>query len=80
MRSQLLTTLLGMILAIALSGSISAQTVHGAVTGPDGVPVAGAKIEVAGESAHAWTDAWGRYSLSPAPVGARTLRAVSSDF
>ena len=67
-------------LALIFGVAAAAQTITGIVSGPDGVPVAGAKVEIAGDPAHAWTDAWGRYTLSPAPAGSQILRAISSDF
>ena len=63
-----------------LSAALYAQSIEGTVTDPDGIPVAGTKIEVLEAGLETWTDAYGDFTLPGLPAGTHTVRAVSKDF
>ena len=72
--------LLAVVTALILPSLALSQGVEGVVRDPDGVPVAGARVEVVGAPVQAWSDALGRYRLEGVPSGEQTLRALSEDF
>ena len=63
-----------------LSVALYAQSVEGTVTDPDGIPVAGTKIEVLEAGLETWADAYGDFTLPGLPAGTHTVRALSKDF
>jgi TonB-dependent receptor len=65
---------IGLVIIVSARGSAQqSATVSGRVTGPDGQPVPGAEVRIVGSSAHAVTDAAGRYRIVGAPAGQRRL-------
>ena len=65
---------------VLLAIGLHAQSIEGTVTDPDGVPVAGTKMEVVGTGLEAWADAYGDYTLQGIAAGTHTVRAISEDF
>ena len=68
------------VLLVWAPGGVSAQSIRGTVTDPDGIPMAGVKVELAGASFQGWTNLVGKYEIRDLPVGTRTVRALSDDF
>ena len=66
--------------AALFAGVLHAQSIEGTVTDPDGVPVAGTRIEVLGTGLEARADAYGEYEVQGVPAGTYTVRALSEDF
>lgn len=77
MRRRIITiAAIGLIVAAAAP----AQTIRGKVTDPDGVPVAGAIVEIRDSLLNAVTNQEGEYSIEGAFPGTVTLRAVAGIF
>ena len=68
-----------LLLALALV-PVYGRVIVGEVTGPDGLPVADAKVEVLDGGQSSVSDYLGRYRLAGAPDGALTLRITAAEF
>jgi outer membrane protein assembly factor BamB len=60
--------------------AVPAGTVAGAVTGPDGAPVAGAEVTLRDTPLAAGTDGDGRFTINRVPEGSWTLRVSADGF
>lgn len=66
---------------LLLADSTEGNTrITGRVVRPDGTPLAGARVRVRGEPATAVTDSAGRFMLTGASAGTRTLEAIAIGF
>ena len=80
MQSAITRLLFFLVAGALLAIGLHAQSIEGKVTDPDGVPVAGTKIEIVGTGLKAWVDAYGDYTLEGIAAGTHTVRAISEDF
>ena len=64
----------------ALNAPLQGRVVSGSLTGPDGLPIAGAAVQLAEGGDLAISDGGGTWSLSQAPEGAFTVRVTAADF
>ena len=69
-----------LVAAAVLAAGLRAQSIKGTVTDPNGVPVAGAKVEVLRTGLEAWADAYGEYAIQEIAAGSYAVRALSEDF
>jgi iron complex outermembrane receptor protein len=69
-----------LVLVAPLEATAQQGVVRGTVRNPQGVPIRGAMVGIAGSTLYAQTDPAGRYRLAPVPAGEARVRAAAIGY